>query len=125
NPYVSIAPILELPGLRILIASRRAAGMPVLAVSPIVGGQALKGPAAKMMTELGLESTVTALAEHYVGTIDGLVIDRIDESAAPRIESLGLKVLVTDTVMKTDDDKVRLAEETIKFAQALKLITDH
>ena len=120
NPYVSISPILRLPGLRILIESRRAAGMPVLAVSPIVGGQALKGPAAKMMTELGLESTATALAEHYVGSIDGLVIDRVDESAAPRIESLGLKVLVTDTVMKTDDDKIRLAEETVAFAKALK-----
>ncbi len=120
NPYVSIAPILELPGLRILIESRRAAGMPVLAVSPIVGGQALKGPAAKMMTELGLESTVTALAGHYAGTIDGLVIDRIDESAVPRIESLGLRVLVTDTVMKTDEDKIRLAQETLGFARDLK-----
>jgi LPPG:FO 2-phospho-L-lactate transferase len=120
NPYVSIAPILELPGLRMIIESRRAAGMPVAAVSPIVGGQALKGPAAKMMTELGLESTVSALAEHYAGTIDGLVIDRIDEAAAQHIESLGLKVLVTDTVMKTDDDKIRLAEETVAFAKALK-----
>jgi LPPG:FO 2-phospho-L-lactate transferase len=110
---------LELPGLRILIESRRAAGMPVAAVSPIVGGQALKGPAAKMMTELGLESTVTALAEHYAGTIDGLVIDRIDESAAPQIESLGLRALVTDTVMKTDDDKIRLAKETVEFARTL------
>ncbi|MBI3241302.1 MAG: 2-phospho-L-lactate transferase [Chloroflexi bacterium] len=123
NPYVSIAPILALPGLRPLIESRRAAGMPVVAVSPIVGGMALKGPAAKMMTELGLEATVTALAGHYAGSIDGLVIDRIDETVAPEIESLGLKVLVTDTVMQTDEDKIRLAQETIEFARLL--ITVH
>ena len=94
--------------------------MPVVAVSPIVGGQALKGPAAKMMTELGLESTVTALAEHYAGTVDGLVIDRVDEEAAARIEADGIKVLATDTVMRTDEDKIRLAKETVEFAMALK-----
>jgi LPPG:FO 2-phospho-L-lactate transferase len=120
NPYVSIAPILTLPGMRPLIDSRRAAGMPVVAVSPIVGGSALKGPAAKMMTELGLESTVTALAEHYAGTIDGLVIDNVDADCARAIEQLGLRVLVTDTIMKTDADKVRLAEETLAFAKALR-----
>jgi LPPG:FO 2-phospho-L-lactate transferase len=120
NPYVSIAPILTLPGMRPLIDSRRAAGMPVVAVSPIVGGSALKGPAAKMMTELGLESTVTALAEHYAGTIDGLVIDKVDSDCAQPIEKLGLRALVTDTVMKTDADKVRLAEETLTFAKALR-----
>jgi LPPG:FO 2-phospho-L-lactate transferase len=120
NPYVSIAPILTLPGMQLLIDSRRAAGMPVVAVSPIVGGSALKGPAAKMMTELGLESTVTALAEHYAGTIDGLVIDNVDADCARAIEQLGLRVLVTDTIMKTDADKVRLAEETLAFAKALR-----
>jgi len=122
NPYVSIAPILALPGLRPLIGTRRAAGMPVVAVSPIVGGAALKGPAAKMMTELGLDSTVTALAEHYAGTIEGLIVDRVDEAAAPLIERLGLKVLVTDTVMNTDEDKIRLAGETIEFARSLNPI---
>ena len=120
NPYVSIAPIANLPGLRQLIDSRRGVGMPVVAVSPIVGGSALKGPAAKMMTELGLESTVTALAGHYTGTIDGLVIDRVDEDAAARIEAVGIKVLATDTVMRTDEDKIRLAKETVEFAMALK-----
>ncbi len=120
NPYVSIAPILNLPGLRPLLASRRAAGMPVVAVSPIVGGAALKGPAAKMMTELGLESTVTALAEHYAGTLDGLVIDSLDRDAAGYIESLGIQVLVTNTIMKTDDDKIKLAEETLAFARRLR-----
>jgi len=119
NPYVSIAPILSLPGLRALVDSRRFAGMPVVAVSPIVGGAALKGPAAKMMTELGLESTVTTLAEHYAGTIDGLVIDRVDADAAPHIESLGIRTLVTDTIMKADEDKVRLARETVEFAKLL------
>jgi LPPG:FO 2-phospho-L-lactate transferase len=119
NPYVSIAPILALPGVRSLINSRREAGMPVVAVSPIVGGAALKGPAAKMMTELGLDSTVTALAEHYAGTIDGLVIDRVDADCAAQIESLGIKTLVTDTVMTSDTDKIRLARETVEFALSL------
>ncbi|HLF01850.1 MAG TPA: 2-phospho-L-lactate transferase [Anaerolineales bacterium] len=125
NPYVSIAPIVNLPGLRQLIEARRWAGMPVVAVSPIVGGSVLKGPAAKMMTELGLESTVTALAEHYAGTVDGLVIDRVDEEAAARIEADGIKVLATDTVMRTDEDKIRLAKETVEFAMALKGNSDH
>ncbi|MBM4424960.1 MAG: 2-phospho-L-lactate transferase [Chloroflexi bacterium] len=120
NPYVSVAPIVGLPGLRLLIESRRAAGMPVVAVSPIVGGAALKGPAAKMMIELGLDSTVIALAKHYAGTIDGLVIDSVDADSAPRIESLGIKTMATDTVMKTDDDKTRLARETLNFARSLK-----
>jgi LPPG:FO 2-phospho-L-lactate transferase len=91
-----------------------------VAVSPIVGGSALKGPAAKMMIELGLESTVTALAEHYAGAIDGLVIDLVDAEAAPQIEALGLKVLVTQTVMKTDDDKIKLAAEVLEFGNTLK-----
>lgn len=119
NPYVSIAPILNLPGLRSLIDSRRQAGVPVVAVSPIVGGSALKGPAAKMMTELGLESTVLALAEHYAGSLDGLVIDRLDADAAPRIELLGFRVLVTDTVMTSEADKVRLAQEVVEFGLAI------
>jgi LPPG:FO 2-phospho-L-lactate transferase len=119
NPYVSIAPILKLPGVKPLIATRRAAGMKVAAVSPIVGGKALKGPAAKMMTELGLESTVTALAEHYAGTIDALVIDSIDADAAGIIEALGMRVLVTDTIMKTAEDKMRLAQETLAFTKGL------
>ncbi len=120
NPYVSIAPIVSLPGLKPLIASRRAAGMPVVAVSPIVGGAALKGPAAKMMTELGLESTVIAVAGHYAGTIDGLVLDVVDAASAPAIELLGLRTLVTNTIMATDADKIRLAQEAVNFALSLK-----
>ncbi|MEK7275988.1 MAG: 2-phospho-L-lactate transferase [Chloroflexota bacterium] len=119
NPYVSIAPILALPGVRLLIESRREAGMPVVAVSPIVGGTALKGPAAKMMTELGLDSTVIGLAGHYAGTIDGLVIDRVDADCAAQIESLGIKTWVTDTVMTSNADKMRLATETVEFALSL------
>jgi LPPG:FO 2-phospho-L-lactate transferase len=120
NPYVSIAPILNLPGLRRLVESRRRAGMPLVAVSPIVGGAALKGPAAKMMAELGLEPSVTALAGHYAGTIDGLVIDRADAGAAAQIEALGIAVRVTGTVMQADEDKLRLAAEALDFAMALK-----
>jgi len=119
NPYVSIAPILNLPGVRHMLATRRSAGVPIVAVSPIVGGSALKGPAAKMMIELGLESTVTALAEHYAGAIDGLIIDHVDADAASRIEALGLDVLVTNTVMYTDGDKIQLAQEVLQFGKNL------
>jgi LPPG:FO 2-phospho-L-lactate transferase len=119
NPYVSIAPILNLPGVRPMLASRRSGGVPIVAVSPIVGGSALKGPAAKMMVELGLESTVTALAEHYVGAIDGLIIDHVDADAASKIEALGLDVLVTNTVMHTDGDKIQLAQEVLQFGKNL------
>ena len=99
--------------------------MPVVAVSPIVGGQALKGPAAKMMKELGLESTVTALAGHYAGTIDGLVVDRTDAASVLPIESFGLRPFVTNAVMMTEADKIRLAQETIAFALSLKRPLDH
>ncbi len=117
NPYVSLAPILNLKGVQEMIATRRSSGMRVVAVSPIVGGAAIKGPAAKMMIELGFESSVTALAEHYVGSLDGLVIDQVDATSAARIESLGMRVWVTDTIMKSEDDKIRLAQEVIGFAK--------
>jgi LPPG:FO 2-phospho-L-lactate transferase len=120
NPYVSIAPILNLPGIRPLLASRRAAGVPIVAVSPIVGGSALKGPAAKMMVELGLDSTVESVAEQYAGAIDALVIDTVDAESASKIEALGMKVLVTQTVMKTDDDKMELAKEVVAFGRNIK-----
>lgn len=123
NPYVSIAPILALPGMKPWIERRRAAGMPVVAVSPIVGGRAIKGPAAKMMFELGLQPTVLAVAEHYAGTIDGLVIDRLDEGSAAQIESMGIRVLAADSVMANDMDKERLARQTLDFALSLPSVS--
>jgi len=113
NPYLSIDPILAVPGLR---KSLRDCGAPVVAVSPIVGGKAIKGPTAKLMKELGLKADVASIARHYAGLIDGLVIDHQDESRAGQVESEGMRVRVTQTVMRTLDDRIRLAREVLDFA---------
>ncbi|MFM9884814.1 MAG: 2-phospho-L-lactate transferase [Burkholderiales bacterium] len=114
NPYLSIAPLLTIPAVDRWWTTRR---VPVIAVSPIVGGRAIKGPAAKIMTELGVEVSALGVARHYAGRVDAWVIDRADALAAKEIEALGKRMLVTDTVMKSPDDAVRLAAETIAFAK--------
>jgi LPPG:FO 2-phospho-L-lactate transferase len=116
NPFVSIGPILALPGVATAIAASPA---PVVAVSPIVGGQAIKGPAAKMFASLGTEPSALAVARHYAGRIGGLVIDEVDATSAPAIEALGIRPLVTRTVMGGLEDRARLAAETLAFAQGL------
>jgi LPPG:FO 2-phospho-L-lactate transferase len=116
NPYVSIDPILAVPGMRALV---RNAGVPVVAVSPIVGGAAIKGPAAKMMRELGHAASARAVAEHYAGFVDGLVIDHADAADADAIRALGMEVLVTDAVMRDDAGRKRLAGECLDFAAAI------
>lgn len=116
NPFVSVDPILSLPGLRDALAG---SGVPVVAVSPIVGGQAIKGPAAKMMAELGMPVTALAVARHYRGLVDGMVIDQVDAAQAPAIEALGIRVLISQSVMRTPDDKVKLAEEVLSFARRI------
>jgi LPPG:FO 2-phospho-L-lactate transferase len=110
NPFVSLDPILSLPAVRQSLASK-----PVTAVSPIVGGRALKGPAAKMLAELGLEVSPTAVARHYAGLLQGFVMDTLDEALAPEIRRIGLRVLVTNTIMTTLVDRARLAGEVLKF----------
>ena len=107
NPFVSVAPILAVPGVRDAIRSFN--GLRV-AVSPIVGGQAIKGPAAKMMGELGIESSCVGVAKQYRGLCDVFVLDDVDGDRAGDIEALGMRAAVTDTMMITDADKVRLAE---------------
>jgi LPPG:FO 2-phospho-L-lactate transferase len=116
NPIVSIGPILALPGMRPALARSAA---PKIAVSPIVGGEALKGPAAQMLAGLGHEVSAAGVAAIYAGTIDGLIIDQLDEALAPRIEALGLRVRVAQTVMRDDNDRADLARESLAFAQAL------
>ena len=116
NPFLSIDPILAVPGLRQGLQDN---GAPVVAVSPIVGGRALKGPAAKIMSELGLAPDVLAVAAHYRGLIDGLVIDREDAGLQSRLQDVGLQVAVTDTVMRSLDDRVRLARDVLDFADAI------
>ena len=109
NPFVSLGPILSLPGVR-----ERLSAQPGVAVTPIVGGQSLKGPAGKMLEELGLPVSPVAVAETYAGLIRGFVIDQVDAALAPDIAALGLQVLVTDTVMKNDADRARLGEEVMR-----------
>lgn len=116
NPYVSIDPILAMGGIRSRLGKR---GVPRIAVSPIIGGKALKGPAAKMMAELGYAVSSLSVAKKYVGLIDAMVIDREDAQLAREIEALGIRVLTTRTLMRTHEDSRVLAEETLRFAQAL------
>lgn len=115
NPFVSLAPILGLDGVRDAICQ---AGRPVVAVSPIIGGQAVKGPAAKMLVELGLEVSARAVARHYAGLINAFVLDTADAAYQPDLEAGGLRVLVTDSLMRSETDRARLAREVLGLAEA-------
>lgn len=106
NPFISVAPILAVPGVQKAIEGFQ--GMRV-AVSPIVGGQAIKGPAAKLLLELGHEVSCVGVARQYEGFCDVFVIDEQDRRLAPQVEQLGMRVEVTNTIMNTFEDKVRLA----------------
>ena len=117
NPYLSIDPILAVPGVRQAIAASAA---PCVAVSPIVGGEAIKGPTTKLMRELGLPPGAAAICDHYRGLIDGLILDRADAADAERVERLGVAASVTGTVMRSDDDRVALARDALAFAAALQ-----
>ncbi|MEZ4523521.1 MAG: 2-phospho-L-lactate transferase [Thermomicrobiales bacterium] len=110
NPFVSVDPILSVPGLRDKIAN---SGAPVVAVSPIIGGEAVKGPAAQMLASLGHEVSALGVAGYYRDLIDVIVIDEVDRSLAPEIEKLGVSVAVTNTLMKSDLDRRALAAFTI------------
>ncbi len=110
NPYVSIDPILSIPGMRDAI---RACHMPVIGVSPIVGGQALKGPAAKMMQELGEMISPLTVADHLQDVLDGFVMDHADGDVAGAV---GFPTLVTDTIMHDLASKARLAQDVLALA---------
>ncbi|HMA33524.1 MAG TPA: 2-phospho-L-lactate transferase [Chloroflexia bacterium] len=116
NPLVSIGPILAVPGLR---AAIQACPAPRVAVSPIVGGKALRGPADQMLAGLGHEVSAYGVARLYAGLIDGLVIDTADAALAGRIGALGLAVEVAPTVMRQDADRRALAETVLAFAARL------
>jgi LPPG:FO 2-phospho-L-lactate transferase len=116
NPVVSVGPILALPGMTEALASSSA---PKVAVSPIVGGRALKGPADRMLSSLGHEVSATGVARMYSGLVDGMVIDRTDEGERAGIETLGMRVLVTQSVMRDAEDRARLASETLEFSAGL------
>jgi LPPG:FO 2-phospho-L-lactate transferase len=116
NPFLSIMPILAVPGVRRALEQRRA---PVVAVSPIIGGKALKGPAAEVMRGFGHDASAGGVAEIYGALLDGLVIDTVDVQAAAEIERDGPRVLATDTVMKNAADSARLADQVVAFARTL------
>ena len=109
NPLVSIAPILAVPGLRDAIGSARRRGTRVAAVSPIVGGRALRGPADRMLAALGEEVSALGVARRYVGLVDGFVIDRADAALAPDVERLGMRAIVAESVMTDDASRAALA----------------
>jgi LPPG:FO 2-phospho-L-lactate transferase len=118
NPYLSVDPILAAPGIRRRVED---AVVPVVAVSPIIGGRAVKGPTDKIMAELGVAATSEAIARHYAGLIDGLVIDVADAADAA---SVGCPVHVVPTLMTTDADRDRLAAEVLGFADRLVRASD-
>ena len=115
NPFVSVDPILALPGMRDML---RSAGVPIIAVSPIVGGRAIKGPTAKMMRELDIPASASAVARHYRDLITGFVLDECDASRESEVADLGLATTVTQTVMSNLDDRIALAREVLAFAGA-------
>ena len=117
NPYHIINPILEISGMRELLRKR---GAPVIAVTPIVGGKALKGSAGKMMRELGKEPSPRAVAIEYLRLVDGFIIDRTDEHLVESVRSLGMQVLAASTVMRTLDDRVALARTVLDFARKVR-----
>ena len=116
NPYLSVAPILSVSGIRAWMKQRN---FPVVAVSPIVGGAALKGPAAKMMRELDCEVTALGIVRHYGDCVDGWVIDRHDAKLQRAIEREGKTVIVADTVMSNRRKSAQLAQRVVAFARAL------
>jgi len=109
NPIVSVEPILALPGVRETIRSASARKTRRVAVSPIVAGAALKGPADRMLASLGHESSALGVARMYAGLIDAFVIDEVDAELAPPVEQLGMEAVVLPTVMRSDADRAALA----------------
>jgi LPPG:FO 2-phospho-L-lactate transferase len=118
NPIVSIGPILAVPGLTDRLATARARGARIVAVSGIVGGKALKGPADRMLASLGHEPTALGVARGYAGLIDTFVLDAVDAALAPEVEALGIRAVVADTIMTDDASRARLARIVLDAAVA-------
>jgi LPPG:FO 2-phospho-L-lactate transferase len=117
NPWVSIEPILAVPGIR-----RALENQVVMAVSPIIGGKAVKGPVSKMYRELGINPSAAAVAEHYGGLLTGFVMDQEDLDLVPEVEEISkgsFKVFTTGTWMRNRKDRVRVADHVLGFGQQL------
>ena len=111
NPWVSIEPILAVPGIRSALEAKL-----VIAVSPIIGGQTVKGPAAKMYQEFGITPSALAVAEHYRGLLEGFVLDIVDSKLA---EKINVQTLVVNTLMNSFSDRARLADDVLHFIGSL------
>jgi LPPG:FO 2-phospho-L-lactate transferase len=111
NPILSIGPMLAIPEIRREISRRKA---DTVAISPVVAGKTLRGPADKILLSMGYEASVQGVAKYYRGLIDRIIIDQVDARQEARIERLGLKVTVSDTVMKCLEDSIDLARVALK-----------
>ena len=116
NPFLSIDPILAVKGVREKLKSSNAR---VLAVSPIVGGDAVKGPTANNLRDLGFSVSAYTIAKYYSDFIDGFMLDKGDENEISRIESLGMQVGLADTVMTDLQSKIKLAEDVLRFSETV------
>ena len=110
NPWVSIDPILALPGIKSGIKSRR-----VVAVSPIIGGKAVKGPVVKMYAELGIQPSASAVAAHYQDILDVFVFDILDKNIMSEVEDLNVSILNVDTLMNSPTQRKRLAQDILNL----------
>lgn len=111
NPWVSIDPILAVEGIAGALQSKTVVG-----VSPIIGGRALKGPAARMYRQLGIEASAASVARHYRAFLDGFVMDHADIELESVVQDLGMQVCITQTVMQNIEDRTILAEQVLAFA---------
>ena len=118
NPFLSIDPILSINRIRKLIEKHR---KPRVAISPIVGHESVKGPTSKLMKEMGIEVSALSIAKHYHGLIDGIIIDKSDEKQIEEIRKMGVKVKLAEIIVNTEEEKMRLAEESIEFIQEIAL----
>lgn len=116
NPIVSVGPILAVPGIVDALAAARGRRVPVVAVSGIVGGKALKGPADRMLASLGHEVSALGVARLYAAWVDTFVLDSTDAALGPAIEALGMRVVTTDTIMSDDAARARLGKEILATA---------
>lgn len=115
NPFISIDPMLSMPGVKARLASTCA---PVVAVSPIIGAEAIKGPAAKMLSELGYEVSAAGIYSHYDGLLDGFVVDRVDEQLVAQMAPAPLRA--AQTLMKSAADRTELAKTVLDWCDELR-----
>jgi LPPG:FO 2-phospho-L-lactate transferase len=115
NPWVSIDPILAIREIAGALDPRR-----TVAISPIIGGHTIKGPAAKMFMEMGIEPSAAAVARHYGPAIGSFVLDRLDVNLQASIQETGIRTLVCDTIMETVPARRRLAQEVLEFVRAVR-----